>query len=128
MRKRAPMRAEMLKNLPQTFGNRALHQFDEKKAAIVIGPPDVLAQCPRVSEGLRPLGIVDIDLAPGRRKKNWYGVRARGRPPAVRSAVTAMVQVADEIRQAAIEEAAAVADAVRQLRAHTLGAFLRERP
>src|SRR5580658_2620342 len=82
----------------------ARNQLDQSKTTVEICLADMRTQVLRFFEGLRPLGIVHIDLAPRRGKKYHGRVVARGCPPRVGSAASAVAQVADQIRQAAVEE------------------------
>src|ERR1700679_2500472 len=119
---------EAAQYLAEAVRHGARNQLDQTKTTVEIRLADMRAQLLRFFEGLRPLGIVHIDLAPRRGKKHRRRVVARGCPPGVGSAASAVAQVADQIRQAAIEETSSVPGAVRELRLHSRAAFLCEPP
>src|SRR6267142_2485830 len=123
----ALMRIEPVKDLPSTVGDGALHQFDQLKPAVFVGAMDVPAQLLCFDKALRPLGIVHENLAPWRGKENHRSVRSRGRSPGSRRAASTVAQVADQIRQSAVEKTPPVTRTVPELRAHSLAAFVRER-
>src|ERR1700722_5989680 len=114
--------------LPEAICDGAGDEFDQAKAAVEVGAADVGAQVLRFGKGLRPLRIVHIDLTPRRSKKYHGRVVARGCSPGIRCALPPVTQVADQIRQAAIEETSPAGHAVRQLRTHSRAAFLCESP
>jgi len=123
----ALMRIEVVKDLPSTVGDGALQQIDQLKPAVFVGAADVRAQLLSFGKGLRPLSVVHENLAPRRGKENHRSVRSRGRSPGVGRAATTVAQVADQIGQSAVEKTPLVTRAVRELRAHSLTAFVRER-
>jgi hypothetical protein len=122
-----PVRAEIVENLASTFGNRSFDQLNDAKAAIEVGAPDMCAQLLRFGESLRPLGIVQKNFSPWRREKNRGCVGVRGRSPVIGRAMPFAAQVADQIGQPAIKKTCPALRAVRDLRAHSFAAFLRER-
>src|ERR1700677_3520133 len=84
----------------------ARNQLDQSKTTVEICLADMRAQLLRFFEGLRTLGIVHIDLAPRRGKKYHGRVVARGCPPGVWSAASAVAQVADQLRRSVFGEPA----------------------
>src|ERR1700723_3963971 len=82
----------------------ARNQLDQTKTTVEIRLADMRAQLLRFFEGLRPLGIVHIDLTPWRGKKYHGRVVARGCPPGVGSAAAAGAQGADPVREARVED------------------------
>ena len=120
------MRIEVVKNLPPTIGHGALDKFHETKAVLFVRATDMRAQFRRFGKGLRPLGIVHIDFVPRGGKKDRDCIGARDLSPHIGHTASAVGEVADEVRQTAIEEASRVARAVSELYLHALATFLRE--
>src|SRR5271156_5968103 len=119
---------EAAQYLYEAVRHGARNQLDQGKTTVDIRLTDMRAELLRFFEGLRSLGIVHINLTPRRGKKYHGRVVARGCPPGVGSTASAVAQVADQIRQAAIEETSSPLGAARELRLHSRAAFLCEPP
>src|ERR1700679_3597086 len=119
---------EAAQYLAEAVRHGARNQLDQTKTTVEIRLADARAQLLRFFEGLWPLGIVHIDLTPWRGKKYHGRVVARGCPQGLGGAASAVAQVADQIRQAAIEKTSSVPGAGRELRLHSRAAFPCEPP
>src|ERR1700679_3369425 len=106
----------------------ARNQLDQTKTTVEIRLADMRTQLLRFFEGLRPLGIVHIDLTPRRGEKYHGRIAIRSCAPGIGRTVSTVAQVADQIRQAPIEETSPALRAVRKLRLHSGAALLCEPP
>src|SRR5260370_41847649 len=95
----ALMRVEKVKDLPATVGDGALHQFDQLKAAVIVGATDVRAQLLSFGKGLWPLSVIHENLAPRRGGEEHRRPRARVRSPGLKRATPTVAHGACATRQ-----------------------------
>src|SRR5260370_438584 len=98
------MRLEIVQDLAPTLGDRTLGQIDNMKAVVLIGATDVRTQRSSFGKGLRPFTVIHENLTPRRGKKNRRGICTRDVAPRVGCTPSTVIEVADEVGQAPVEE------------------------